>query len=43
LLTNRTWPDCTNQAIKQVRPAFHDAMIEALGAGGEIPIAAPSA
>jgi serine-type D-Ala-D-Ala carboxypeptidase len=32
LLTNRTWPDCQNQAIKQVRPAFHDAVIEALGA-----------
>jgi serine-type D-Ala-D-Ala carboxypeptidase len=31
LLTNRTWPDCQNQAIKQVRPAFHDAVIEALG------------
>jgi len=31
LLTNRTWPDCRNQAIKQVRPAFHDAVIEALG------------
>lgn len=30
LLTNRTWPDCTNQAIKQVRPRFHDAIIEAL-------------
>ena len=30
LLTNRTWPDCTNQAIKQVRPAFHDAVMEAL-------------
>jgi CubicO group peptidase (beta-lactamase class C family) len=30
LLTNRTWPDCTNQAIKQVRPKFHDAVIEAL-------------
>ena len=30
LLTNRTWPDCLNQAIKQVRPAFHDAIIEAL-------------
>jgi len=30
LLTNRTWPDCSNQAIKQVRPAFHDAVIEAL-------------
>jgi CubicO group peptidase (beta-lactamase class C family) len=30
LLTNRTWPDCANQAIKQVRPKFHDAVIEAL-------------
>src|SRR5439155_22496104 len=30
LLTNRTWPDCTNQAIKQVRPRFHDAIIDAL-------------
>jgi len=30
LLTNRTWPDCGNQAIKQVRPAFHDAVIERL-------------
>jgi CubicO group peptidase (beta-lactamase class C family) len=32
LLTNRTWPDCKNQAIKQVRPAFHDAVVEALEA-----------
>lgn len=31
LLTNRTWPDCSNQAIKQVRPQFHDAFIEAIG------------
>ena len=31
LLTNRTWPDCQNQAIKQVRPAFYDAVVEALG------------
>lgn len=31
LLTNRTWPDCSNQAIKQVRPRFHDAVVEALG------------
>src|SRR5271169_2056842 len=31
LLTNRTWPDCQNHAIKQVRPAFHDAVIESLG------------
>ncbi len=30
MLTNRTWPDCSNQAIKQVRPKFHDAVIEAL-------------
>jgi CubicO group peptidase (beta-lactamase class C family) len=30
LLTNRTWPDCSNQAIKQVRPEFHDAIVEAL-------------
>ena len=30
LLTNRTWPDCSKQAIKQVRPAFHDAVVEAL-------------
>jgi len=30
LLTNRTWPDCSNHAIKQVRPKFHDAAIEAL-------------
>jgi CubicO group peptidase (beta-lactamase class C family) len=30
LLTNRTWPDDSNQAIKQVRPTFHDAVIEAL-------------
>ncbi len=29
-LTNRTWPDCSNQAIKSVRPAFHDAVVEAL-------------
>jgi CubicO group peptidase (beta-lactamase class C family) len=30
LLTNRTWPDCSNQAIKQVRPRFYDAVVEAL-------------
>jgi serine-type D-Ala-D-Ala carboxypeptidase len=30
LLTNRTWPDCSNKAIKDVRPAFHDAVMEAL-------------
>ena len=43
LLTNRTWPDCQNQAIQQVRPAFHDAVIEASGVCGGSPIAAPSA
>jgi CubicO group peptidase (beta-lactamase class C family) len=31
MLTNRTWPDGKNQAIKQVRPAFHDAVATALG------------
>ncbi len=31
LLTNRTWPDCANLAIKEVRPKFHDAVVEALG------------
>jgi CubicO group peptidase (beta-lactamase class C family) len=30
LLTNRTWPDRSNQAIKAIRPAFHDAVREAL-------------
>jgi len=30
LLTNRTWPDHSSQAIKQIRPAFHDAVVEAL-------------
>jgi len=30
LLTNRTWPDASNQAIKQIRPQFHDAVVEAL-------------
>jgi CubicO group peptidase (beta-lactamase class C family) len=31
LLTNRTWPDRSSQQIKQVRPAFHDAVVECLG------------
>jgi len=31
LLTNRTWPDCANQAIKELRPRFHDAILEAIG------------
>jgi CubicO group peptidase (beta-lactamase class C family) len=30
LLTNRTWPDRSNQLIREVRPAFHDAIREAL-------------
>ncbi|HEV2115317.1 MAG TPA: serine hydrolase domain-containing protein [Terriglobales bacterium] len=30
LLTNRTWPDHSNQAIKRVRPSFHDAVVKAL-------------
>jgi len=30
LLTNRTWPDCSNPAIKQIRPRFHDVVIECL-------------
>jgi len=30
LLTNRTWPDRSTQAIRAVRPAFHDATVEAL-------------
>ncbi len=30
LLTNRTWPDAKNQVIKEIRPRFHDAIIESL-------------
>jgi serine-type D-Ala-D-Ala carboxypeptidase len=30
LLTNRTWPDASNQSIKQIRPLVHDAIVEAL-------------
>ncbi|MGH9670057.1 MAG: serine hydrolase domain-containing protein [Terriglobales bacterium] len=30
LLTNRTWPDCGSEKIKEVRPLFHDAIVEAL-------------
>ena len=30
LLTNRTWPDRTSQVIKEVRPEFHDAAVEAV-------------
>jgi CubicO group peptidase (beta-lactamase class C family) len=31
LLTNRTWPHRQSQTIRSVRPAFHDAVMEALG------------
>ena len=34
LLTNRTWPDSSNHAIKQLRPRFHDAVVEALVKAG---------
>ncbi len=30
LLTNRTWPDRSSRRIKEVRPRFHDAVIESL-------------
>jgi len=30
LLTNRTWPDRRSQLIREVRPAFHDAVRDAL-------------
>ena len=30
LLTNRTWPNRASQAIRQVRPLVHDAVVEAL-------------
>jgi CubicO group peptidase (beta-lactamase class C family) len=30
LLTNRTWPNRSSQAIRQVRPLAHDAIVEAL-------------
>lgn len=33
LLTNRTWPDGSNQEIKEIRPKLHDAIMEALGVG----------
>ncbi len=31
MLTNRTWPDSANRAIREVWPRFHDAVLEALG------------
>lgn len=33
LLTNRTWPDRSSDTIRQVRPVFHDAVVEALRSG----------
>ena len=30
LLTNRTWPDRANDAIRSVRPSFHDAIAAGL-------------
>lgn len=30
MLTNRTWPNDSSQLIKQVRPALHDAIVDAL-------------
>ncbi len=30
LLTNRTWPDRTSKAIRELRPQIHDAIVEAL-------------
>jgi hypothetical protein len=32
LLSNRVHPSRANDAIKQVRPAFHDAVVAALDA-----------
>jgi serine-type D-Ala-D-Ala carboxypeptidase len=31
LLTNRTWPHRQNQAIRTIRPAFHDAVLQNIG------------
>jgi serine-type D-Ala-D-Ala carboxypeptidase len=36
LLTNRTWPDRQSQAIRAVRPAFHNAVMGALARMGQI-------
>jgi CubicO group peptidase (beta-lactamase class C family) len=33
LLTNRTWPRRESQAIREVRPVFHNCVMRALGAG----------
>jgi serine-type D-Ala-D-Ala carboxypeptidase len=36
LLTNRTWPNRQSQAIRSVRPAFHNAVMGALARMGQI-------
>jgi serine-type D-Ala-D-Ala carboxypeptidase len=33
LLTNRTWPHRQTQAIRTIRPAFHDAVLQNIGPG----------
>jgi CubicO group peptidase (beta-lactamase class C family) len=33
LLTNRTWPHRQSQAIRTIRPAFHDAILQNIGPG----------
>jgi CubicO group peptidase (beta-lactamase class C family) len=35
LLTNRTWPDRASQLIREVRPAFHDAVRQAIASIGK--------
>jgi CubicO group peptidase (beta-lactamase class C family) len=34
LLTNRTWPDRKSQLIREIRPAFHNAVREELASSG---------
>ncbi len=36
LLTNRTWPDRQSQLIREVRPAFHNAVRESLLSAGNL-------
>jgi len=33
LLTNRTWPHRQSQAIRTIRPAFHDSVLQNIGRG----------
>jgi hypothetical protein len=37
LLTNRVNPTRTNEQIRQVRPAVHDAVLESLGLAKPVP------